>query len=1186
MSKICGEKLRQISPRILPQYDCPDAIEPFTKKNVMNFFGLENASKRKEFFDLKNRQKENIRIYSRNKLFKNKIPVRKYYLSFMLLILLDIVGQIQLNRPFSVKSNYSYVKIKVKGTGYRSVFYNNTEKFFASYYPEEIYINGKKQDIINSSYYFNRTYNYVKLVWNNDIDNPGYMFVGCTDIIEADLSNLDTSRATNMSYIFTDCISITSLNLNNIDTSNTVLMYDTFRNCTSLTSLNLSSFDTSNVENMQNLFADCISLSSFDLSNFNTAKVTVFGYMFKNCINLEYLNFKNFVCDSSIWRLELLKNVSQNIVICADNDREQMESYETRLSDSECYVLTDCSSDWKSLQKMLNTKDNACVDSCNLNTDFNKEYNFKCYDNCQSGILINDDSNSEISECKCQLDQCLKCPPVPLLKGLCTKCNVDYYPIEKDPENIGEYINCYKDPEGYYLDINAELYKRCHYTCKTCEMKGNYLFHNCKLCNSKFPIEINFNDSNNYINCYKECNYYYFECQNNYHCMINSSFPNEYPIEIKEAIFHKKIICFEELPENYYLDNNDNIYKECYNTCITCTKSGNETINNCDECINNYIFLNESCVPPKNCYIDCIFYFYFNEMNQYVCTESNICPPAYNLLIEQKQKCIDECKKDDEYSFNYNNSCIKECPENTKIDVDEKKCLDECLPNQIELGNECYNNFPNNYHQILNNKNNIFMDNNENFQDKLYNILQQVYSPENGNSLTIQRNDDIIFQITDSKTELELLKNKSNNIQNISIIDLGECETKLREAYHIKENDSLIFIKNEKKSDKAFNKKVDFDVYEPYNKTKLNLSICDGTPINIIIPVELSEETKELYEKMKESGYDMFDINDPFYQDICTPFDSDDGTDMLLSDRVNFIYNNDDTRCQSNCELSFYSLESQYLNCSCSANEDASDENMEKIEKFTAKKLYESFYEVLKYSNYDIIKCANAIKNKNIILKNIGSIIIIIYFTIYLVCLIIYIIKGINPLKTKLKNNIEKSNDKNDLKLKKNLLFLFFPPHKYKRSIKNISKKKSIIIYPNNAELVNNKKITNRRKLETLVIKHRTNTNDKFLINSRQSSSKNDLNFFPGVKEKNFSMKKNILRFNTDIRQEEKKDYDDYELNELEYKEAVKYDKRSLLQIYWAILKREHLIIFTFINCQDYNLLFYFFRMNQCINYF
>ena len=55
-----------------------------------------------------------------------------------------------------------------------------------------------------------------------------------------------------------------------------------------------------------------------------------------------------------------------------------------------------------------------------------------------------------------------------------------------------------------------------------------------------------------------------------------------------------------------------------------------------------------------------------------------------------------------------------------------------------------------------------------------------------------------------------------------------------------------------KKSNKASGKNIDFDVYEPYNKTKLNLSVCDGTSINIIIPVVLSEETKALYEKMKK----------------------------------------------------------------------------------------------------------------------------------------------------------------------------------------------------------------------------------------------------------------------------------------------------------------------------------------------
>ena len=165
----------------------------------------------------------------------------------------------------------------------------------------------------------------------------------------------------------------------------------------------------------------------------------------------------------------------------------------------------------------------------------------------------------------------------------------------------------------------------------------------------------------------------------------------------------------------------------------------------------------------------------------------------------------------------------------------------------------------------------------------------------------------------------------------------------IKKKYNINENDSLIFIKNEYKTNKASDKKVNFEVYEPYNKTKLNLSFCDDTPINLYIPIELSQENKQIYEKMKEAGYDMFDINDPFYQDVCTPFDSANGTDILLFDRVDYIYNNDDTQCQPNCQFSQYSMESQYLSCSCSVIQDVSNNNNEKRDKFSAKKLYESF---------------------------------------------------------------------------------------------------------------------------------------------------------------------------------------------------------------------------------------------------
>ena len=49
------------------------------------------------------------------------------------------------------------------------------------------------------------------------------------------------------------------------------------------------------------------------------------------------------------------------------------------------------------------------------------------------------------------------------------------------------------------------------------------------------------------------------------------------------------------------------------------------------------------------------------------------------------------------------------------------------------------------------------------------------------------------------------------------------------------------------------------------------------------------------------------------------------------------------------------------MNCSCSTNKESINENNNKNDKFTAKKIYESFYDVLKYSNYTIMKCSSLI---------------------------------------------------------------------------------------------------------------------------------------------------------------------------------------------------------------------------------
>ena len=85
-----------------------------------------------------------------------------------------------------------------------------------------------------------------------------------------------------------------------------------------------------------------------------------------------------------------------------------------------------------------------------------------------------------------------------------------------------------------------------------------------------------------------------------------------------------------------------------------------------------------------------------------------------------------------------------------------------------------------------------------------------LYEPDNENNLVIESDDETVYHISNSKNELDLLKNKSNNINNLSIINLGKCEEKLRQEYHINEIDSLIFIKNEIPSNKPSKKNFTF----------------------------------------------------------------------------------------------------------------------------------------------------------------------------------------------------------------------------------------------------------------------------------------------------------------------------------------------------------------------------------------
>ena len=68
-------------------------------------------------------------------------------------------------------------------------------------------------------------------------------------------------------------------------------------------------------------------------------------------------------------------------------------------------------------------------------------------------------------------------------------------------------------------------------------------------------------------------------------------------------------------------------------------------------------------------------------------------------------------------------------------------------------------------------------------------------------------------------------------------------------------------------------------------------------------------------------------------------------------------------------------------------------------------------------------------------------------------------------------------------------------------------------------------------------------------------------------------------------------EYKDFELNVLDYKKALQFDKRTFIQYYISLIKYNHLLIFSFYNNKDYNsriikmfLFFFFFSAYFTVN--
>ena len=175
--------------------------------NTDEFYEFENNKSKSMNIELKDKkdnkskikEKEQIKYYHPNKI----------YIMIIKLMIINLF-QILINNKINKFENlFSNITLKIKGIGTKNILgYNSPHNFSSKYYPDEIYINGIKQNVINYSYYFNLSDNLVELIWNNTIKSLQNMFCGCTDITEIDFEEFDTSQIITMNHLFYDCISI------------------------------------------------------------------------------------------------------------------------------------------------------------------------------------------------------------------------------------------------------------------------------------------------------------------------------------------------------------------------------------------------------------------------------------------------------------------------------------------------------------------------------------------------------------------------------------------------------------------------------------------------------------------------------------------------------------------------------------------------------------------------------------------------------------------------------------------------------------------------------------------------------------------------------------------------------------------------------------------------------------------
>ena len=409
-----------------------------------------------------------------------------------------------------------------------------------------------------------------------------------------------------------------------------------------------------------------------------------------------------------------------------------------------------------------------------------------------------------------------------------------------------------------------------------------------------------------------------------------------------------------------------------------------------------------------------------------------------------------------------------------------------------------------------------------NCYDYILKIIEQEFTSENYDTYNLDNGLDEHINAEKLLITFTTLQNqKNNNYNNMTSIDLGECETLLRNFYNITNNETLYMKKIDIYQEGMNAVKIEYDVYTKLfgNKLiKLNLSICEQSKISIKIPFKLTQHI------------DKYNSSSGYYNDICYSTTSQDGTDISLKDRQKEFIDKDKIICQENCDFLEYNYDTLVAECSCKVKECSksfADMNINKA------KILDNFKNIKNYINFNFLLCYKKLFKKESILNNVGFYLIFIIILFHIITIFLFKMKHFSLLVNKIKKIICEIIEK----------------HSVEKIVKK-NKKNKQKIHGNNINKIYIYKNKNKRESRYIYNKHISNKNLLSEVGSERNSKIKNIN-----KNKHQFMRKFI----------------DEEINGFSYKIALRIDKRTYCQYYESFLKTQHNLIYAIFNNNDYN---------------